>query len=150
MLKVKAERPWLVWATLLATIFGFAGAAVFGRTAEHFAAVRVGEANIVEIDRAMRWGFNWELGPFEAWDAIGVEKSVAKLKEEGRQVPANVQNMLDAGTRSFYKKKDGKQFYYDFASEEYLPLADPPGTIILAVVDPGVGGERAAIVLEAD
>src|SRR6266436_4697756 len=38
---------------------------------------------VVEIDRAMRWGFNWELGPFEVWDAIGVEKSVAKLKEEG-------------------------------------------------------------------
>jgi 3-hydroxyacyl-CoA dehydrogenase len=86
---------------------------------------------IVEVDRAMRWGFNWELGPFEVWDAIGVEKSVAKLKEEGRAVPANVQAMLDAGMKSFYKKKDGQQFYYDFASEEYRPLADPPGTIIL-------------------
>src|ERR1044072_2480533 len=47
---------------------------------------------IVEIDRAMRWGFNWELGPFEVWDAIGLEKSVAKLKEEGRAVPANGQS----------------------------------------------------------
>ena len=86
---------------------------------------------IVEVDRAMRWGFNWELGPFEVWDAIGVEKSVAKLKEEGRAVPASVQAMLDAGMKSFYKKKDAQQFYYDFASEEYRPLADPPGTIIL-------------------
>src|SRR6266571_5578882 len=86
---------------------------------------------IVEVDRGMRWGFNWELGPFEVWDAIGVEKSVARLKEEGRTVPANVQCMLDAGVKSFYRKKDGKQFYYDFASEEYHPLADPPGTIIL-------------------
>jgi len=86
---------------------------------------------IIEIDRAMRWGFNWELGPFEVWDAIGVEKSVGKLKEEGRAVPANVQAMLDAGFNSFYKQKDGQQFYYDFASEEYRPLADPPGTIIL-------------------
>src|SRR5215471_8464581 len=81
---------------------------------------------VVEVDRAMRWGFNWELGPFEVWDAIGVEKSVAKLKEAGRAVPANVQAMLDAGMKSFYKKKDGQQFYYDFASEEYRPLADPP------------------------
>src|SRR6266704_3215426 len=98
-----------------------------------YAADRIPEIadTVVEIDRAMRWGFNWELGPFEAWDAIGVERSVAKLKEEGRQVPANVQSMLDAGIKSFYKKKDGKQFYYDFASEEYVPLADPPGTIIL-------------------
>ncbi|PYS20385.1 MAG: 3-hydroxyacyl-CoA dehydrogenase, partial [Acidobacteria bacterium] len=86
---------------------------------------------VVEVDRAMRWGFNWELGPFEVWDAIGVEKSVSKLKEEGRAVPANVQAMLDAGVKSFYKQKDGQQFYYDFASEEYRPLADPPGTIIL-------------------
>lgn len=86
---------------------------------------------VVEVDRAMRWGFNWELGPFEVWDAIGVEKSVAKLKEEGRAVPANVQAMLDAGVKSFYRQKDGQQFYYDFASEEYRPLADPPGTIIL-------------------
>jgi len=86
---------------------------------------------IVEVDRAMRWGFNWELGPFEVWDAIGVEKSVAKLKEEGRAVPVNVQAMLDAGAKSFYKQKDGQRFYYDFASEEYRPLADPPGTIIL-------------------
>src|SRR2546421_4521369 len=86
---------------------------------------------VVEIDRAMRWGFNWELGPFEVWDAIGVEKSVAKLKEDGKPVPANVQSMLDAGVKSFYRQKDGQQFFYDFASEEYRPLADPPGTIIL-------------------
>src|SRR2546421_85156 len=86
---------------------------------------------VVEIDRAMRWGFNWELGPFEVWDAIGVEKSVARLKEEGSTVPANVQSMIDAGVKSFYRKKDGKHFYYDFASKEYRPLADPPGTINL-------------------
>src|SRR5437764_1398677 len=86
---------------------------------------------IVEVDRAMRWGFSWELGPFEVWDAIGVEKSVAKLKEEGKTVPANVQAMLDAGVNSFYRQKDGQQFFYDFTSEEYRPLADPPGTIIL-------------------
>jgi 3-hydroxyacyl-CoA dehydrogenase len=95
---------------------------------------------VVEVDRAMRWGFNWELGSFEVWDAIGVEKSVAKLKEEGRAVPANVQAMLDAGIKSFYRKKDGQQFFYDFASEEYRPLADPPGTINLkSLKDRGTG-----------
>src|SRR5207237_4807680 len=86
---------------------------------------------VVEVDRAMRWGFNWELGPFEIWDAIGVEKSVAKLKEEGKTVPANVQAMLDAGVKSFYRQKDGQQCFYDFTSEEYRPLADPTVTIIL-------------------
>jgi 3-hydroxyacyl-CoA dehydrogenase len=95
---------------------------------------------VVEVDRAMRWGFNWELGPFEVWDAIGVEKSVAKLKEEGKVVPANVQSMLDSGVKSFYRKKDGQQFFYDFASEEYRPLVDPPGTIILkSLKDRGTG-----------
>jgi 3-hydroxyacyl-CoA dehydrogenase len=86
---------------------------------------------IVEVDRAMRWGFNWELGPFEVWDAIGVEKSVAKLKEEGRAVPANVQKLLESGARTFYKQENGQRFYFDFASAAYQPLAELPGTIIL-------------------
>ncbi len=86
---------------------------------------------IVEVDRAMRWGFNWELGPFEVWDAIGVEKSVAKLREAGRAVPANVQKLLDSGAQSFYKQENGQRFYFDFASGQYQPLADLPGTIIL-------------------
>jgi 3-hydroxyacyl-CoA dehydrogenase len=86
---------------------------------------------VVEVDRAMRWGFNWELGPFEVWDAIGVEKSAAKLKEEGRSVPANVQKLLDSGAKTFYKQENGQRFYFDFASSKYVPLADPPGTIIL-------------------
>src|SRR6185503_16171811 len=62
---------------------------------------------VVEVDRAMRWGFNWEMGPFEVCDAIGVERSMAKLKEEGRAVPANVQSMIEAGVKSFYHQKDG-------------------------------------------
>ena len=86
---------------------------------------------VVEVDRSMRWGFNWELGPFEVWDAIGVEKSVAKLKEEGRAVPANVQTMLDSGAKTFYKQENGQRFYFDFVSSKYAPLADPPGTIVL-------------------
>jgi len=86
---------------------------------------------IVEVDRAMRWGFNWELGPFEVWDAIGVEKSVVNLKEEGRAVPANVEKLLAGGAKTFYRQENGQRFYFDFASGEYRPLADPPGTIIL-------------------
>ena len=70
---------------------------------------------IVEVDRAMRWGYNWELGIFETWDAIGVEKSVARMKEEGQAIPANVQKMLDSGATSFYKKEAGQDFYFDFA-----------------------------------
>src|SRR5438093_1276389 len=98
-----------------------------------YAADRIPEIadTVVEVDRAMRWGFNWELGPFEVWDAIGVEKSVAKLKEEGRPIPANVQKLLDAGAKSFYKQENGQRFYFDFAAAKYAPATDPPGTIIL-------------------
>ena len=49
---------------------------------------------IVEIDRAMRLGFNWELGPFELWDAAGVEATVARMKKEGHPVAANVEKLL--------------------------------------------------------
>jgi 3-hydroxyacyl-CoA dehydrogenase len=94
---------------------------------------------VVEVDRAMRWGFGWELGPFEVWDAIGVEKSVARMKEEGQAIPANVEKLLAAGGKSFYKKEDGQQFYFDFASGSYLPLADPVGTIILKSVKDRTG-----------
>jgi 3-hydroxyacyl-CoA dehydrogenase len=86
---------------------------------------------VVEIDRAMKWGFGWELGVFEAWDAVGVEKSVAKMKEEGRAVPINVQRMLDAGATSFYKSEGGEEFYFDFASGKYVPVAEQPGVIVL-------------------
>jgi len=94
---------------------------------------------IVEVDRAMRWGFNWELGVFETWDAIGVEKSVARMKEEGQPIPANVQKLFEAGAKSFYKKHDAQQFYFDFATEQYLPLADQPGVIVLKSVKDRAG-----------
>jgi 3-hydroxyacyl-CoA dehydrogenase len=95
--------------------------------------------SIVEIDRAMRWGYNWELGIFETWDAIGVEKSVARMKEDGLAIPANVQKLLDSGAKSFYKKENGQQAYFDFASGQYLPLADQPGVIILKSVKDRTG-----------
>ena len=74
---------------------------------------------IVEIDNAMKWGFNFEMGPFETWDAIGLEKSVARMENDGLDVPARVKKMLAAGNASFYKTENGKLFYYDFASESY-------------------------------
>jgi 3-hydroxyacyl-CoA dehydrogenase len=106
-----------------------------------YAANRIPEIadTVVEVDRAMRWGFNWELGPFEIWDEIGVEKSVARLKEEGQPIPSNVQKMLDAGAKSFYKKHDGQDFYFDFNSEQYLPLNPIPGTILLKSVKDRAG-----------
>jgi 3-hydroxyacyl-CoA dehydrogenase len=106
-----------------------------------YAAQRIPEIadNVVEVDRAMRWGFGWELGPFEVWDAIGVEKSVARLKEEGAAVPANVEQMLAAGATSFYQKENGQQSYFDFKAGKYVPLADSPGVLILKSIKDRTG-----------
>jgi len=60
---------------------------------------------IVAIDNAMKWGYNWQLGPFETWDALGVQRAVARLKAEGREVPAIVRRLLDSGNDSFYRRE---------------------------------------------
>ncbi|PCN44275.1 3-hydroxyacyl-CoA dehydrogenase [Brevibacillus laterosporus] len=75
-----------------------------------YAAAKIPEIadDIVSVDKAMRWGFGWELGPFETWDAIGLEKSVARMKEEGETIPALVEELLASGKTSFYEKAEGK------------------------------------------
>lgn len=106
-----------------------------------YAARRIPEIadNVVEVDRAMRWGFGWELGPFEVWDAIGVEKSVTRMKEEGVTIPANVEQMLAGGARSFYKKDNGESSYFDFKAGKYVPLADQPGVLVLKSIKDRTG-----------
>jgi 3-hydroxyacyl-CoA dehydrogenase len=106
-----------------------------------YAADRIPEIadTVLDIDRSMQWGFAWELGPFEAWDAIGVEKSVERLKAEGASIPANVQKMLDSGAKSFYKNENGQRFYFDFPSAKYVPAGDPPGTIFLKSIEDRTG-----------
>ncbi|WP_018661783.1 3-hydroxyacyl-CoA dehydrogenase/enoyl-CoA hydratase family protein [Heyndrickxia acidiproducens] len=68
--------------------------------------------DILAIDQAMKWGFGWSYGPFETWDAIGVEKSVQKMEEEGLTVPDWVKEMLENGCSSFYKEENGHVSYY--------------------------------------
>ncbi len=83
--------------------------------------------DIVAIDQAMKWGFGWELGPFETWDAIGLEKSVAKMKEEGRKVPQWIDEMIANGQTSFYEdKEDGLYFYH---KGEYQLVEENPKVI---------------------
>ncbi|CEG28759.1 3-hydroxyacyl-CoA dehydrogenase NAD-binding protein [Bacillus sp. B-jedd] len=81
--------------------------------------------DIPSIDRAMKWGFGWEQGPFETWDAIGVERAVNKMKEQGNKVPSWVTDMLAAGHSSFYSENT----YYD--NGEYKPLEVNPKVIDL-------------------
>src|SRR5437763_328007 len=80
--------------------------------------------NVVEIDRAMRMGFNWEYGPFELWDMAGVEPTVARMKKEGKPVSANVEKLLAAGKKSWYiddRSSPSGRAYFDLASGSYKP-----------------------------
>jgi 3-hydroxyacyl-CoA dehydrogenase len=81
--------------------------------------------SIVEIDRAMRLGFNWELGPFELWDAAGVEPTVARMKKEDRPIAANVEQLLASGKKAWYlddPKAASGRVYFDLGSNDYKPV----------------------------
>ncbi|RFU63814.1 3-hydroxyacyl-CoA dehydrogenase/enoyl-CoA hydratase family protein [Peribacillus glennii] len=86
--------------------------------------------DIVAIDNAMKWGFGWSAGPFETWDAIGLEKSVARMEEEGTQVPQWIKDMLASGITSFYKESEEGQISY-YANGEYKQLIENPKVINL-------------------
>ncbi len=85
--------------------------------------------DIVAIDQAMKWGYGWEFGPFEIWDAIGVEKSIQKLEAEGKSVPEWVKEMLVNDHTTFYKKDGAKTLYYD--KGEYKVIETNPKAISL-------------------
>ncbi|WP_400162602.1 3-hydroxyacyl-CoA dehydrogenase NAD-binding domain-containing protein [Brevibacillus sp. TJ4] len=89
--------------------------------------------DIVAVDQAMKWGFGWELGPFETWDAIGVEKSVARMREEGETIPALVEELLSSGKPSFYQKQDGRSAVYSIGGA-YKDVESKPETINLAAL----------------
>ncbi|NMO14125.1 3-hydroxyacyl-CoA dehydrogenase/enoyl-CoA hydratase family protein [Pyxidicoccus fallax] len=73
--------------------------------------------DVVNVDRAMRWGYAWDLGPFQAWDAYGVKKGVERMKELGLKPAAWVEEMLAAGRTSFYGVENGKDTYWDIPSK---------------------------------
>ena len=98
----------------------------------NYSANRVPEISdsIVEIDRAMRLGFNWKFGPFELWDAAGIEATVARMKKEGRTVAANVEQLLAGGKKSWYlddPKAASGRVYFDLRSAKYAPVEVPEG-----------------------
>ncbi|WP_373230032.1 3-hydroxyacyl-CoA dehydrogenase NAD-binding domain-containing protein [Cohnella sp.] len=86
--------------------------------------------SILDIDKAMKWGFNWELGPFELWDAIGLANSVERMELEGEAVPAWVKEWVAAGYSSFYRKENGISFYV--GGGRYLKVEQNPQIISLA------------------
>jgi 3-hydroxyacyl-CoA dehydrogenase len=91
---------------------------------------------IVEIDRAMRWGYANKLGPFELWDALGFANVVNRLEKEGRDLPENIRKMQQAGATSLYRycseNSRPKSVYFDFLKSDYHQLEDRPGIIVLS------------------
>ncbi len=90
---------------------------------------------VVEIDRAMRWGYAHRLGPFELWDALGFEEVARRMESEGRALPPAIQEMLRVGAQSFYAfLNDGgrpRTEYFDLQKNRYELLEERPGIMVL-------------------
>ncbi len=99
-----------------------------------YAANRVPEIaeDIIQIDNAMKWGFGWEIGPFEIWDSLDVARSVDKMTAAGHKIPYSVQEMLSKGYKSFYIRDSGIVHYYNLQKKEYNELSVKPNIILLA------------------
>ncbi|MBM3803520.1 MAG: 3-hydroxyacyl-CoA dehydrogenase/enoyl-CoA hydratase family protein [Acidimicrobiia bacterium] len=108
-----------LWKTLSATLV--------------YAANRVPEIadDIVSVDNAMKWGFNWELGPFETWDALGVASVAQRLEREGRPVPKLAEEVLATRSQTFYAQREGQTTYFDLQANQYREVAVPDGVLFL-------------------
>ena len=88
--------------------------------------------DIVNIDNAMKWGYNWEIGPFEIWDAIGVAKGIEKLKALELEVPQVALDVMEFGNGSWYLELEGKTYFWDHKAKKYKPLPVKATAINLA------------------
>jgi len=86
---------------------------------------------IYRVDDAMMAGFGWEIGAFESWDVLGVDKTVKAMKDAGYKVAPWVDEMIAAGNKSFYKIEVGKKLYYDPSSKTYKPLPGGESFIVM-------------------
>jgi 3-hydroxyacyl-CoA dehydrogenase len=86
--------------------------------------------DVVNIDNAMKWGYNWELGPFQILDALGVAAFVERAEQEGVQVPALLKDV-----KSFYKTEAGQEFYFSFKDRNYRAIARDATRISLTLLE---------------
>jgi 3-hydroxyacyl-CoA dehydrogenase len=98
-----------------------------------YAARRVPEIanSVLDVDRAIRWGFAWEFGPFEMWNAIGVERMAKALERDGKEMPPLAKKVLATPKKVFYETEKGSTKYFDVATSALKPVAAPAGIIIL-------------------
>ena len=106
-----------------------------------YAARRVPEiANrVLDVDRAIRWGFAWEFGPFEMWNAIGVERMAQALERDGKEMPPLARKVLASPKKVFYETEKGSTQYFDVATSSLKPVEEPAGIIILKSVKDRTG-----------
>ena len=101
-----------------------------------YSARRVGEISddVAAIDAAMRWGYNWELGPFETWDALGVKETAARMEKDGIAVAPSIKKMVERGIDRFY---DGSGRVYDLQAQSYRATERDPREVTLTVLRRG-------------
>lgn len=87
--------------------------------------------DIVNIDNAMKWGYNWELGPFEMLDVLGVKDFAQRLEKDGIAIPAILKLVLKEESPKFYKHEKGKTFYFDIHSKKYIEKKLPTTNLVL-------------------
>ena len=89
---------------------------------------------LYKIDDAVCAGFGWEIGPFETWDLVNVEKTVAKMEEAGYKPAAWVYDMLAKGNKTFFTVEEGVHKFYDISSSSYKPIPGKENFIILDLI----------------
>jgi len=96
-----------------------------------YAATRIGEISdsVADIDRAMRTGFNWELGPFEMWDAAGVADTAARLGSQGRTLPPALEKLLATSEKTWYRRNGAEVF--DPRTGAFVPIESPSAVVSL-------------------
>jgi len=110
-----------------------------------YAARRVPEISdsVFDVDCAMRWGFAWELGPFELMDALGLKAFAGQLQKEGRAVPAVIEKVLATGRKGFYESEKAATTVFDIRSGAAKKVEEPKGVIVLKTLkDAGREVER--------
>ncbi len=90
--------------------------------------------NLLQIDRALRWGFNWEFGPFELWDEVGVTEVLSKMNALEIRPATWVEQMVQSGQRSFYTGQAPERFFYDPSHKAPQLVTYSPRQISLSTV----------------
>lgn len=89
---------------------------------------------IYKVDDALNAGFGWKLGPFQSWDAVGVEDTVKAMEEAGNKASQWIYDMLEVGVSSFYKVEGGLKYFYDIPTKAYKEVPGQGETLSLEVL----------------